>query len=85
MPPKSPIADRAASCCIRLYFWASVCHGNVIRYFVTKVLGMKPSEWTQFSIGQCSLTTVRVSAKGTFTLESYGEVGHIPVSQRTHS
>jgi serine/threonine-protein phosphatase PGAM5 len=33
-----------------------VCHGNVIRYFVTKVLNADTMSWLQMSIGNCSLT-----------------------------
>lgn len=60
-----------------------VCHGNVIRYFVTRVLGVDPLSWLGMSIGNCSLTVVRVNADGTMKLLSFGDVGHIPPNLQT--
>lgn len=60
-----------------------VCHGNVIRYFVTRVLGVDPLSWLGMSIGNCSLTVVRVNSDGTMKLLSFGDVGHIPPNLQT--
>jgi serine/threonine-protein phosphatase PGAM5 len=60
-----------------------VCHGNVIRYFVTRVLGVDPLSWLRMSIGNCSLTVVRVNSDGTMKLLSFGDVGHIPPNLQT--
>jgi serine/threonine-protein phosphatase PGAM5 len=60
-----------------------VCHGNVIRYFVTRVLGVDPLSWLGMSIGNCSLTVVRVNSNGTMKLLSFGDVGHIPPNLQT--
>lgn len=59
------------------------CHGNVIRYFVTRVLGVDTMSWLRMSIGNCSLTIVRVNADGTMKLLAYGDVGHIPPNLQT--
>lgn len=60
-----------------------VCHGNVIRYIVAKVLGVDPMSWLQMSISNCSLTIVRVNADGTMKLDAFGDYGHIPENMRT--
>jgi serine/threonine-protein phosphatase PGAM5 len=60
-----------------------VCHGNVIRYFVAKVLRADPMSWLQMSISNCSLTVVRVNPDGSMKLDSFGDYGHIPENMRT--
>ncbi|MBN1504337.1 MAG: histidine phosphatase family protein [Candidatus Eisenbacteria bacterium] len=60
-----------------------VCHGNVIRYFVTRVLRVDPLSWLGMSIGNCSLTVVRVNSDGTMKLLLFGDVGHIPPNLQT--
>jgi serine/threonine-protein phosphatase PGAM5 len=60
-----------------------VCHGNVIRYFVTKVLRVDPMAWLGMSIGNCSLTIVRINADGSMKLLAYGDVGHLPPNLQT--
>jgi serine/threonine-protein phosphatase PGAM5 len=60
-----------------------VCHGNVIRYFVTKVLGVDSLSWLRMSIGNCSLTIVRVNPNGSMKLLSFGDIGHLPPNLQT--
>jgi serine/threonine-protein phosphatase PGAM5 len=60
-----------------------VCHGNVIRYFVTRALGVDPLAWLGMSIGNCSLTVIRVNPNGTMKLLLFGDVGHIPPNLQT--
>jgi serine/threonine-protein phosphatase PGAM5 len=60
-----------------------VCHGNVIRYLVTKSLGVDTKAWLEMSVGHASLTVVRVEADGTFKVISVGDVGHIPPNLQT--
>jgi serine/threonine-protein phosphatase PGAM5 len=62
-----------------------VCHGNVIRYFVTKVLGVDTEAWLGMSIGNCSLTVVTIEADGSMKLLSYSDVGHIPPNLSTRT
>lgn len=62
-----------------------VCHGNVIRYFATRVLGVDPEAWLGMSIGNCSLTIVRVMANGTMMLMSYNDMGHMPPNLQTQT
>ena len=62
-----------------------VCHGNVIRYFVTKVLKVNTMSWLQMTIGNCSLTVVRIKSDGTMKLVSFNDVGHIPTNLQTET
>ena len=55
-----------------------VCHGNVIRYLVTRALGVDSQAWLEMSVGHASLTVIRVEADGRIKLISAGDVGHIP-------
>jgi serine/threonine-protein phosphatase PGAM5 len=60
-----------------------VCHGNVIRWFVTRVLDVDPQAWLQMSIANCSLTLVQVRSDGSKKLISFADSGHIPYSMTT--
>lgn len=60
-----------------------VCHGNVIRYFVTKVLKVDTMSWLQMSITNCSLTIVRINSNGSMKLDTFSDYGHIPENMRT--
>ena len=60
-----------------------VCHGNVIRYFVTKVLGVDTMSWLVMTVGNCSMTVVRVNPDGTMKLLSVGDTGHLPPNLQT--
>jgi serine/threonine-protein phosphatase PGAM5 len=62
-----------------------VCHGNVIRYFVTKILKADPMSWLQMSITNCSLTIVRVLPDGSMKLDAFSDYGHIPENMRTYT
>ena len=55
-----------------------VCHGNVIRYLVTRALGVDTAAWLGMSIGHASITRIRVKADGSISVISVGDVGHIP-------
>ena len=60
-----------------------VCHGNVIRYLVTRALGVDASAWLEMSVGHASITTIRIEADGRFKVIAVGDVGHIPPNMRT--
>jgi serine/threonine-protein phosphatase PGAM5 len=55
-----------------------VCHGNVIRYLVTRALGVDTDAWLGMSIGHASITKVLIEADGGIHVISVGDVGHIP-------
>jgi len=62
-----------------------VCHGNVIRYFVTKALGVETEAWLGMSIANCSLTVITVEADGSMKVLSYSDSGHIPPNLTTRT
>jgi serine/threonine-protein phosphatase PGAM5 len=62
-----------------------VCHGNVIRYFVTRVLGVDTMAWLGMSIGNCSLTAVQINPDGSMKLLFFGDVGHLPPNLQTRT
>ena len=55
-----------------------VCHGNVIRYLITKTLKVDTKAWLEMSVGHASFTTIRVEADGKLRLIAAGDVGHLP-------
>jgi serine/threonine-protein phosphatase PGAM5 len=55
-----------------------VCHGNVIRYFVTKALGVDTQAWAGLAVAHCSLTVIRVTPRHKFLVLGVGDIGHIP-------
>lgn len=55
-----------------------ICHGNVIRYLVTKALRVDPLAWLEMSVHHTSLTEIRVEPDGTFRVIAVGDAGHLP-------
>jgi serine/threonine-protein phosphatase PGAM5 len=62
-----------------------VCHGNVIRYLVTRALGVDTAAWLEMSVGHASITHIRVEADGRYKVISVGDVGHLPPALRSGS
>jgi serine/threonine-protein phosphatase PGAM5 len=60
-----------------------VCHGNVIRWFVTRALGADTQRWITMTIGNASLTILAVRPDGSVRLAMYSDVGHLPVGKQT--
>jgi serine/threonine-protein phosphatase PGAM5 len=60
-----------------------VCHGNVIRYLVTRALGVDTRAWLEMSVGNASITEIRVEADGSFKVIAVGDVGHLPPNLHT--
>lgn len=62
-----------------------VCHGNVIRYLVTRALDVDSTAWLSMSVGHASLTTIRVEADGRIKVLGVGDTGHVPANLETHA
>jgi serine/threonine-protein phosphatase PGAM5 len=62
-----------------------VCHGNVIRWFVTRAMDADTRQWANMDIGNGSLTVLAVRPDGTTRLVMFSDVGHIPVDKQTWS
>jgi serine/threonine-protein phosphatase PGAM5 len=60
-----------------------VCHGNVIRWLVSRALGCDVRRWLTMDIANASLTVVAVRADGTARLVMYSDVGHLPLAKQT--
>ena len=60
-----------------------VCHGNVIRYLVTRALGVDPKAWLSMSVGHASITKIRIKPDGSMQVISVGDVGHLPPNLQT--
>ena len=60
-----------------------VCHGNVIRWLVSRALGNDVRHWTNLDIGNASLTIIAVRPDGTTRLVMYSDVGHLPIEKQT--
>lgn len=55
-----------------------VAHGNVIRYLVTRALGVDTAAWLEMSVHNASLTVIRVEPDGRFKVLAVGDSGHLP-------
>jgi len=60
-----------------------VCHGNVIRWFVTRALEVDQTAWLAMSVSNASLTTIQIRADGSFKILGVGDSGHIPYRMNT--
>lgn len=62
-----------------------VAHANVIRYLVARAIGLDAKAWQQFSISHASVTTLRIAPDGSIVVLGIGDIGHVPVNQRSGS
>lgn len=60
-----------------------VCHGNLIRYFVTLVLKADPTSWVKMDICNCGITQVMVQPTGDMALLCHNDWSHMPRDLRT--
>ena len=60
-----------------------VCHGNVIRWFVSRALGLDPSRYTRMVLANASLTIITIQADGTTQLALLNDVSHVPLAKQT--
>ncbi|MDA3838305.1 MAG: histidine phosphatase family protein [Candidatus Delongbacteria bacterium] len=56
-----------------------VCHGNIIRYFISLILDIKkPDDWLGMWIDNCGISMLRISQRGYIRLLSLNDTGHLP-------
>eukprot|EP00606_Chrysophyceae_sp_TOSAG23-5_P000403 GSChrysophyteH2.ASY1.ANO1.869.1 assembled CDS len=60
-----------------------VCHGNVIRYFLTRALQIDPEAWLRFSVANGSITVIKVTPSGNCSLQMIGCAGFMPADSVT--
>ena len=60
-----------------------VCHGNVIRWMVSRALVGDAMHWPRMEIGNGSLTVLAVRPDGSVRLVTFSDVGHLPAEVQT--
>ena len=55
-----------------------VCHGNLIRYFMCRVLHTPIAKWLRMTTSHCGLSRVVVRDTGAVRVVSYNETSHLP-------
>src|SRR5690349_9001600 len=60
-----------------------VCHGNLIRYLLCRVLDAPLDAWANLFLLHCSVSVVRVDEMGVMTLMGHNLVEHLPPRLRT--
>ncbi len=60
-----------------------VAHGNVIRWFVCRALGVDTQHWLNMEIANCSLTVIQIHADGSIKLQVFNDVSHVPLEKQT--
>ncbi|GFU26832.1 hypothetical protein NPIL_316401 [Nephila pilipes] len=55
-----------------------VCHGNVIRYFLCRLLQVPPEFWLNFTLLHCSMSRVSIDPEGYVNICAVGEIGFMP-------
>lgn len=61
-----------------------VCHGNLMRYFVSRVLEVEPETWGKMGIFNCGISQVTISHRCTGVV-CHNDSGHLPEDERTTS
>lgn len=60
-----------------------VCHGNVIRWFVSRVLSGNGRLWRGMAIANASIAVIAVRADGSTRVAAFSDTGHIPADKQT--
>lgn len=64
-----------------------VCHGNIIRYFLCKTLGIDTELWLKLDIKQCGITVITLEDSKKYRRKArvvtHNDVGHIPLKMQT--
>ncbi|MBZ0289909.1 MAG: histidine phosphatase family protein [Anaerolineae bacterium] len=60
-----------------------VCHGNLIRYYVCRVLEVPVETWGNMETNNCGITRCTVESDGRKMLISMNDVGHLTPVMRT--
>jgi len=60
-----------------------VCHGNIIRFFLTQILKAEQGSWVRFDICNCGITQVLVQPEGDMAIMCHNDWSHLPKEMRT--
>ncbi len=61
-----------------------VAHGNIIRFLITKALGIAATKWRVMDLRNCSISRFEVKPDGEVKLVSLNETGHLSIRQLTY-
>lgn len=61
-----------------------VCHGNVIRYFLMRVLQLPPTAWLRWSLYNASVTRIAIRSNGSVSVRCVGDTMGQPPSEVTY-
>lgn len=59
-----------------------VCHGNIIRYFMLRVLQAPPELWIHADIYNCGICEIELGGERGMYLLSFNDNGHLPAELR---
>lgn len=62
-----------------------VCHGNIIRYFVCRVLNVGVETWANMETNNCGITRCIIESDGRMMLVALNDTGHLSLPMRTFS
>ncbi|GFQ70134.1 hypothetical protein TNCT_675851, partial [Trichonephila clavata] len=57
-----------------------VCHANVIRYFICRLLQFPPEAWLRLSLHHCSISWIIILPSGRVSAYMIGDSGFLPES-----
>ena len=60
-----------------------VCHGNLIRALLCRILGMPITKWPELGTTHCGITSFGFGTQGQVRLQCFNDTGHLPVKLRT--
>ncbi|HNZ48690.1 MAG TPA: histidine phosphatase family protein [Candidatus Hydrogenedentes bacterium] len=60
-----------------------ICHGNLIRFFITLVLKADPSSWVRMDLANCGISQVLIQPEGDMALLCHNDWSHLPKELRT--
>jgi serine/threonine-protein phosphatase PGAM5 len=55
-----------------------VCHGNLISYFLSRLLPLSPIQWQDLFIHYCSITEIHIASSGESEVVSICDEEHLP-------
>lgn len=62
-----------------------VCHANVIRYLICRVMQHPPEGWLRMSLANGSITEIVLSPNGNVSVVGIGDKSHIPVEMVSYT
>ena len=61
-----------------------IIHGNVIRYFICRLLQFPVEGWLRFSIYNSGITQIEIRPSGNVSVKTVGDLGHLDKDEITY-